>query len=55
MPSSFSVDANENVVVAEVLYDYKPFLFQGIFKPTVFRHTSFMRPRGGLLTTDPGC
>ncbi|HUL08521.1 MAG TPA: TadE/TadG family type IV pilus assembly protein [Candidatus Acidoferrum sp.] len=55
MPSTIPVDVGENIIVAEVYYDYKPFLFQGIFKPTVFRHTSFMRPRGALLTNDPGC
>jgi Flp pilus assembly protein TadG len=55
MPSTFSVDIGENVVVAEVFYDYKPFLFEGLFKPSVFRHTTFTRPRGSLLVTDPGC
>jgi hypothetical protein len=56
MPSTLSVDIGENIVVAEVFYDYKPFLFQGIFKPTVFRHATFMRPRGALLTIVPtGC
>jgi len=55
MPSTLPVDVSENIIVAEVYYDYKPFLFNGIFKPTVFRHTSFMRPRGSQLITDPGC
>ena len=55
MPSTFSVDIGENVVVAEVFYDYQPFLFEGIFQPAVFRHASFTRPRGSLLVTDPGC
>jgi len=55
MPTTLPVDVGENIVVAEVFYDYKPFLFNGIFKPSVFRHTSFMRPRGSLLVADPGC
>lgn len=55
MPTTFSVDVGENVVAAEVFYDYQPFLFEGVFQPAVFRHTSFMRPRGSLLVTDPGC
>jgi hypothetical protein len=55
MPTTFSVDVGENIVVAEVFYDYEPFLFEGIFQPAIFRHTSFMRPRGSLLVTDPGC
>jgi Flp pilus assembly protein TadG len=56
MPSTLTVDVAENVVVAEVFYDYKPFLFEGIFQPSVFRHATFMRPRGSLLTVVPtGC
>lgn len=55
MPTTLPVDVGENIVVAEVFYDYKPFLFQGIFQPAVFRHTTFMRPRGSLLVGDPGC
>jgi Flp pilus assembly pilin Flp len=55
MPSSLPVDIGENIIVAEVFYDYKPFLFQGIFQPSIFRHTTFMRPRGSLLVGDPGC
>lgn len=55
MPTNFVVGLGENVVVAEVVYDYQPFLFEGIFEPAVFRHTTVTRPRGTLLTTDPGC
>lgn len=55
MPSDFTVGVGENVVVAEVLYDYEPFMFEFIFEPAVFRHSTFTRPRGTLLTTDPGC
>jgi hypothetical protein len=55
LPPNFDVGVGANVVAAEVFYDYQPFLFQGIFEPTVFRHTSYTRPRGALLTTDPGC
>ena len=56
MPTNLPVSLNENVVVAEVFYDYKPFLFNGIFQPAVFRHTTFTRPRGSLLVTVPtGC
>ena len=55
LPSTLPVDVSENIVIAEVFYDYKPFLFQGIFSPTVFLHSTYMRPRGSLLVTDPGC
>jgi Flp pilus assembly pilin Flp len=57
LPAYFPVDINENVVVAEVLYDYKPFLFQNMFQhvfaPKKLRHTSYTRPRGALLLTKP--
>jgi Flp pilus assembly protein TadG len=55
LPSTLPVDVAENIIVAEVFYDYKPFLFQGIFQPAVFVHTTYMRPRASLLITDPGC
>lgn len=55
MPANFTVGVGENVIVAEVFYDYHPFLFNGIFQPSVFVHTTFTRPRGNFLTVDPGC
>ena len=55
MPSTFAVGLGENIIVAEVFYDYQPFLLTGIFEPSVFRHATFTRPRGTLFTTDPGC
>src|SRR5262245_1827231 len=30
LPTTLPVDVNENIVVAEVFYDYKPFLFDGL-------------------------
>ncbi len=53
MPGDFTVGQGENVIVAEVFYDYEPFLFPGIFEPKIFRHASFTRPRGSLLTAPP--
>jgi len=55
MPANFAVGVGENVIVAEVYYDYEPFLIDWIFKPSVFRHATFARPRGSLFLTDPGC
>lgn len=52
---SLFVGVGENVIVAEVLYDYEPFIFQGIFQPKVFRHSTYTRPRASLLVNDPGC
>jgi Flp pilus assembly protein TadG len=53
--SSIDMGAGWNVIVAEVYYDYQPFLFAGIFDPQVFYHRSFTRPRGATLLSDPGC
>jgi hypothetical protein len=53
--SSLDMGAGWNVIVAEVYYDYEPFLFEGIFDPQVFYHRSFTRPRGATLLSDPGC
>lgn len=53
MPVAFSVDEGENVIVAEVFYDYVPFIFAGVFDDHVFRHSMFTRPRAALLTVPP--
>jgi TadE-like protein len=53
MPS-IDMGAGWNVIVAEVYYDYEPFLFRGIFEPQVFYHRSITRPRGGAILGNPG-
>jgi Flp pilus assembly protein TadG len=55
MPNTFSVGVGENVIVAEVFYDYEPFLIDWVFKPSVLYHATYARPRGTLFLTDPGC
>jgi len=55
VPAPFTVEVGENVIAAEVYYDYEPFIFDVVFDPAVFRHVTFTRPRGTLLVTDPGC
>lgn len=55
VPVSFAVGVGENVIVAEVFYDYQPFLLDGLFNPGVIRHSTYARPRGTLFTNDPGC
>lgn len=49
------VGVGENVIVAEVLYEYDPIMFGRFFKPGVIRHTTYTRPRGSLFVNDPGC
>ncbi len=56
LPSTFPLVQGENTIVAEVLYSYEPFLFDGIFEPQIFRHTSYTKPRLDDLVNKPaGC
>jgi Flp pilus assembly pilin Flp len=56
LPSTFTLVQGENAIVAEVLYNYQPFLFDGIFEPHVLRHTSYTKPRlDDLLNKPTGC
>ncbi|MGH6929967.1 MAG: TadE/TadG family type IV pilus assembly protein, partial [Dongiaceae bacterium] len=56
MPSTFTLVQGENAIVAEVVYNYQPFLFDGIFEPHVLRHTSYTKPRlDDLLNKPTGC
>jgi Flp pilus assembly protein TadG len=68
LPNNFSLDDSEDVVAAEVLYQYEPVffgvlagmknlngepLFGEIFQTTTFRHDAWARPRGANLVTAP--
>jgi Flp pilus assembly protein TadG len=65
LPSTFTVDIGENIIVSEVFYHYTPSLFPSLkniggyqfnmFQPTTFYHITYDRPRGSLFTVDPGC
>jgi hypothetical protein len=56
LPATFDLVQGENAIVAEVLYSYEPFLFDGIFEPHVLRHTSYTKPRlEDLLNKPTGC
>lgn len=56
LPSTFDLVQGENVIVAEVLYDYEPFIFDDIFEAHTVRHTSYTKPRlDDLLTKPTGC
>jgi hypothetical protein len=62
VPSYFPVAKDENVIVAEVLYHYEPFLFdgmlgfRGIFSEDTVRHVTYTRPRNVSLEVKPaGC
>ena len=56
LPDTFDLVQGENVIVAEVLYDYEPFIFDGIFEAHTLHHTSYTKPRlDDLLTKPTGC
>ncbi|HVR65088.1 MAG TPA: TadE/TadG family type IV pilus assembly protein [Verrucomicrobiae bacterium] len=68
LPNNFTLAEAEDVVAAEVLYQYEPVffgafsgmrnlggepLFGEIFQAITFRHEAWARPRGANLTTAP--
>lgn len=68
LPSNFSLAESEDVVAAEVLYQYEPIffgvlagmqnlngepLFGDVFQASTFRHEAWARPRSANLTTAP--
>jgi Flp pilus assembly protein TadG len=55
LPGTLTMDADDNVIVAEVFYGYSTlFDFIPIADTTVYKNAVF-RPRLGALTTVPGC
>ncbi len=68
LPKNFTLTESEDVVVAEVFYQYQPVffgafaglkspgggpLFGEMFQTMTFRHEAWARPRGANLTTAP--
>jgi Flp pilus assembly protein TadG len=56
LPGSLVLDATDNVIVAEVFYQYTPTLtgFVPLLEKQLYK-TAVFRPRLGSLTTAPGC
>jgi Flp pilus assembly protein TadG len=55
LPAGLTVIDGETVIVAEVMYDYAPWLYDAVIGATQLYHTAYFRPRLGTLTTvDPG-
>jgi Flp pilus assembly pilin Flp len=55
LPGSFVLEDDDNVIVAEAHYVYKPVLkWYNIQNIIIYKSTMF-RPRLGALTTAPGC
>ena len=42
---TFSPLRSENVIIAEVFYDYEPVFFGTVFEDRVLYHSSYNRPR----------
>ena len=50
MPAGFTVSPTDNVIIAEVFYNFAPFLWQWMPAGVVY-HSAFTRPRLSNLTT----
>jgi hypothetical protein len=55
LPGSLVLDATDNVIVAEVFYQYTPTLNGFVPLEKQLYKTAVFRPRLGSLTTAPGC
>ena len=51
LPAGLIVRIGENIIIAEVFYDYEPFFIDAFLSPAVFRHVAFNRPRLINLST----
>ncbi len=51
LPAGFTVASGDNVIIAEVFYDYVPWPVSGVTSATRLYHQAFFRPRFGALTT----
>jgi Flp pilus assembly pilin Flp len=55
LPAGFTLNEKDNIIVAEVFYEYEPIAPGYLFdKDDIYRRAIF-KPRLGLLTADPGC
>lgn len=51
LPAGFEVRSGENVIFAEVVYDYQPLLFTQFMSARRVKHQALFRPRFGALST----
>ncbi len=45
LPTGFVMEENQNIIIAEVIYSYQPFLFGKVISPQVIRQIGLHRPR----------
>ena len=51
MPGGFDVRDGENLIAAEIFFDYEPVFFSGLIEGTVIWHHAYRRSRLGALST----
>ncbi len=51
LPTGFTVSEGENVIVAEVFFDFEPMFLDKILDPGVITHLAVRKPRRGDLST----
>lgn len=51
LPTGFTVRDGENLIVAEVFFDYEPYFLDFVLEPKVISHIAIRRPRRGDLST----
>ena len=51
LPPNFTMDANQNIIIAEVFYTYQPFFFGKVISPKVIRQIGLHYPRLRPLQT----
>ena len=53
MPSGFTFDERENVIAAEVYYQFSPLVSSQFFGTTTIYRVAYYKPRFGALLTAP--
>jgi Flp pilus assembly protein TadG len=51
LPAGFTMEENQDIIIAEVFYDYQPFFFGQVVSPKVIRYVGLHHPRLGPLRT----
>ncbi|HET6160479.1 MAG TPA: TadE/TadG family type IV pilus assembly protein [Dongiaceae bacterium] len=55
LPTGFTLAPRDNVIVAEVFYQYDPIAPGLMFDTSTIYRRAMFKPRLGALTVDPGC
>ena len=51
LPAGFTMNAGDNVIIAEVFYHFEPLLIPALVPPATLYHRALFRPRQGTLAT----